>query len=130
VVSRAIIRWAAASGVALLIFSLGFSNLAAAWGLGSTGLDMTVVAVGACLVITATAQSQWAAPGIFRPLTRLGQRSYEIYLTHMFVVFALFGLFKTPVTLLFCATILLSALVGEVVARLYSEPLNTRLRRC
>ena len=126
--SRVVVRWLGVIGAALLTFSLGASNLAAAWGLGASGLDMTVVAIGTCLVITAAAQSEWAAPRILLPLTRLGQRSYEVYLTHMFVVFALFGLFKTPVTLLFVATILGAALLGEAVARLYSEPMNRWLR--
>jgi peptidoglycan/LPS O-acetylase OafA/YrhL len=125
---RQTLRWSAAAGVALLIFSLGFSKLAAAWGLEATGLDMTVVAIGACLIITAAAHSHWAAPWFLQPLTRLGQRSYEIYLTHMFVVFALFELSRSRVVLLFAATVLLSALLGEAVARLYSEPMNRRLR--
>ena len=127
--SQQTVRWSGAAGVTLLTFSLGFSKLAAAWGLEATGLDMTVVALGTCLIIAAAAQSRWTAPRFLKPLTRLGQRSYEIYLTHMFVVFALFGLFRSPVVLLFAATILLSALLGEAVARLYSEPLNHRLRR-
>jgi len=126
--SRQVVRWAGVVGAALLTFSLGFSNLAFVRGLGASGLDMTVVAIGTCLVITAAAQSQWTAPGILLPVTRLGQRSYEIYLTHMFVVFVLFGLFKSPVTVLFMATILISALLGEAVARFYSEPVNRWLR--
>ena len=126
--TRRMLRWSAAAGVTLLTFSLGFSKLAVSAGLEATGLDMTVVAVGTCLVIAAAAQSDWTAPRFLQPLTRLGQRSYEIYLTHMFVVFALFGWFRSPVVLLFAATILLSALLGEAVARLYSEPMNQRLR--
>jgi peptidoglycan/LPS O-acetylase OafA/YrhL len=126
--TRQTLRWSAAAGVALLTFSLGFSKLAVCSGLEATGLDMTVVAVGTCLIITASAQSHWTAPRFLQPLTRLGQRSYEIYLTHMFVVFALFGWFSSPIALLFAATILLAALLGEAVARLYSEPMNRRLR--
>lgn len=122
------LRWAGCVGAALLVFSLGLSDLAAAAGLETSGLDMTVVAIGTCLVITAAAQSRWVAPRILSPLTRLGRHSYEVYLTHMFVVFALFDLFRAPVALLFIATILSSALLGEVVARVYSEPLNRRLR--
>jgi len=118
--------WAGIGGAALLTFSLGFSNLAAAWGLEATGLDMTVVAIGTCLFIAAT--PKWSSPWVLRPLARLGQRSYEIYLTHMFVVFALFGLFRSQVALLFIATILLAAVLGDAVARWYSEPFNARLR--
>jgi peptidoglycan/LPS O-acetylase OafA/YrhL len=53
----------------------------------------------------------------------------------MFIVFAFFQLFlmagkpMAAVPLFFIATILISGLVGEAVARLYSEPLNRRLRQ-
>jgi peptidoglycan/LPS O-acetylase OafA/YrhL len=126
--SQAAVRWAASVGAALLTFSLGFSNVAEAWGLEASGLDMTVVAIGTCLVMSAAAQTRWTAPGVLTPLARLGRHSYEVYLTHMFVVFALFNLFRSPVALLFMATIIIAALLGEGVARVYSEPLNRRLR--
>ena len=67
-------------------------------------------------------------------LRSFGRLSYEIYLTHMFVVFALFGLFKSAglslgaVPVLFVSVILISGLLGELIARFYSEPLNRRLR--
>lgn len=114
---------------------LGFSRRAYAWGLGTTGLDMTVLAIGTCLVIVAASQSHWKAPRILNPLLDLGQRSYEVYLTHMFVVLALFGLFvklgkpMPGVPVLFVATVVLAAILGDGVARWYSEPMNRRLRR-
>jgi len=123
-----------AVGVALLVFSLCFSMTGAAWGLEQTGLDMTVVAVGTCLVIAAVAQSEWKAPRIIGPLLRLGERSYEVYLTHMFVVFGAFGLFVKAgkpmwaVPVLFVGVIVAAGLLGEVVARFYSEPLNRLIR--
>ena len=64
----------------------------------------------------------------------LGQRSYEVYLTHMFVVFALFDLFvgrgkpMGAVPVLFVAVVLIAGVLGEVAARSYSDPLNRRLR--
>ncbi len=72
---------------------LCFSNRAFAWGLGRNGLNMTVLAFGTCMVITAAAQTAWRSPRVFAPLLVLGQRSYEIYLTHMFVVFGFLHLF-------------------------------------
>ena len=123
-----------ASGVALLVFSLCFSLTGDAWGLERTGLDMTVVAVGTCLVIAAVAQSGWKARRIAGPLLRLGERSYEVYLTHMFVVFGAFGLFVRAgkpmwgVPVLFIGVIVAAGLFGEVVARFYSEPLNRLIR--
>ena len=70
-----------------------------------------------------------------RPLLALGQRSYEIYLTHMFVVFAFFHLFLDAgkpmggVPALFIAVIVIAGLLGEAVARFYSEPMNRFLRK-
>jgi len=132
--SRNALRALWVSGVALLVFSLCFSLTGDAWGLERTGLDMTVVAVGTCLVIAAVAKSGWKAPRIFGPLLRMGERSYEVYLTHMFVVFGAFGLFVRAgkpmwsVPALFIGTIVVAGLLGEVTARFYSEPLNRAIR--
>jgi peptidoglycan/LPS O-acetylase OafA/YrhL len=123
------------TGALLLVFSLGFSKQADAWGFGRNGIDMTILAIGACMLITVAAQTKWQTSWVFEPLLTLGRRSYEIYLTHMFVVFALFYWFiaagkplgKVPA--LFAAVIVLSALLGAAIARLYSEPLNRLLRK-
>jgi peptidoglycan/LPS O-acetylase OafA/YrhL len=122
-------------GTTLLTFSLGFSIRAYAWGLGRNGLNMTILAVGTCMLIAVVAQTRWQAPRILTPLLRLGQRSYEIYLTHVFVVLGFFSLFVAAgkpmryVPALFIAVILIAGLLGELVARGYSEPMNRRLRR-
>jgi peptidoglycan/LPS O-acetylase OafA/YrhL len=132
--SRIALWTACAVGVALLVFSLCLSLIGNKWGLERIGLDMTVVAVGTCLVIAAVAQSNWKGPRIISPLLRLGERSYEVYLTHMFVVFAAFGLFVragTPMWVipgLFIGMIVVAGLFGEGVARFYSEPLNRAIR--
>lgn len=122
-------------GAALLIFSLGFSIRAYIWGLGRNGLNMTILALGTCMVIAVAAETQWRSPRVFSPLIKLGQRSYEVYLTHMFVVFALFGLFVVigkpmrSVPVLFITVILIAGLFGDVVARFFSDPMNRRLRK-
>lgn len=122
-------------GALILVFSLCFSIRAYSWGLGRNGLNMTILAVGACMVIVAAAQTQWRSPRVLGPLLTLGQRSYEVYLTHMFVVFGLFYFFAAAgkpmraVPALFIAVILVSGLLGEVVARFYSEPMNRLLRK-
>jgi peptidoglycan/LPS O-acetylase OafA/YrhL len=132
--SRPALWTSATIGATLVIFSLCFSIRAYKWGLGRNGHNMTIVALGTCLLIATAAQTQWHAPRIFMPMLKLGQRSYEIYLTHMFVIFTLFSVFLylhkplKAVPILFFVTILLSALLGELIARAYSEPLNRRLR--
>ncbi len=121
-------------GIALLIFTLGFSLRGYSWGLGRNGLNMTILALGTCMVIAAAAQTHWRSPRVFTPFLILGQRSYEIYLTHMFVVFAFFHLFlmagkpMRAVPALFTTAIVFAVLLGELVARFYSEPMNRRLR--
>jgi peptidoglycan/LPS O-acetylase OafA/YrhL len=123
------------AGTAILGFSLGFSRQADRWGLGKTGLNMTILAVGACLVIASVSQTNWMSPWSLRPLVQLGQRSYEVYLTHMFIVVAFFELFiklgkpMRAVPALFGAVVLVSGFSGGLVGRLYSEPMNRLLRQ-
>jgi peptidoglycan/LPS O-acetylase OafA/YrhL len=95
---------------------------------------MSVLALGTCLVIIAAAHSRRSASSALRPLCWLGRRSYEVYLTHMFVVMGLWHLYvarNTPtarVAVLFVAVILLSGFLGGIVARYFSEPMNRYLR--
>jgi peptidoglycan/LPS O-acetylase OafA/YrhL len=134
-IPRGVIRVLGGLGTVLVLFILCFSHQARAWGLERAGLDMTILAIGSCMVIAAAAQTRWESPRIILPLVTLGRRSYEVYLTHMFVVFALFGLFKSAglslgaVPALFIGVILISGLLGELVARFYSEPMNRRIRQ-
>lgn len=121
-------------GMALMVFSLGFSVRAYGWGLGRNGLNMTILAAGTCMVILLAAQTRWRAPRFLRPLIRLGRRSYEVYLTHVFVVLGLFELFVVAgkpvkaVPWLFLAVLLSASALGESVARGFSEPVNRWLR--
>ena len=121
-------------GTTLLVFSLGFSIRAYTWGLGRNGLNMTILAIGVCLVIAPVAQTQWQTPRILAPLLQIGRRSYEVYLTHIFVVLGFFSLFVAAnkpmkaVPALFVIVILIAGLLGDLVARVYSEPINRWLR--
>lgn len=132
--SRPVLWALGVAGTVLMIFILGFSLLAYQWEFGRYGLEMTLLAIGACMCIVVFAQTHWRAPRVFRPLLRTGQYSYEIYLTHMFVVFGFFTVFVNAgrqmrlVPALFIAVVLVSAVVGAVVAELYSEPMNRLLR--
>jgi len=132
--SRRALRGLAFAGLALLIFILCFPAQPANLALERSGLDMTLLAIGACMLIGAAFQSNWRSPRILGPLLLLGQRSYEVYLTHMFIVFALFHIFLLAgkplvgVPFLFMAVIVLAALFGELVARSYSDPLNRMIR--
>jgi peptidoglycan/LPS O-acetylase OafA/YrhL len=91
------------------------------------GLDVTVLAVAAALVI----QFERDAPAALR---WFGRNSYEVYLTHMFVVTLgtqWFTSHHVPISLAplwFAGTVAAAGLLGFAVARWYSEPLNRRLR--
>lgn len=131
--SRSVL-WILGGGTAVVALSLIFSWQTHRDWLGRAGLHMTILGIGTCLFIAATAQTQWKAPRMFVPLLKLGQYSYEIYLTHVFVVFGLLSLFLKagkPMSLVpvyFVGTILISGLLGAAVANLYSEPMNRFLR--
>lgn len=124
-------RLAGLSGIVLIAFSLVFRHVPA---LVHTGLEMSILAIGTCLLMTASARSGWRSPVVLRPLLNLGRRSYEIYLTHMFVVFAIFDLFLKcgkpgyGILPLFLAVIVAAGALGSVTARVYSEPVNEMLR--
>jgi peptidoglycan/LPS O-acetylase OafA/YrhL len=132
--SRRFIYIFVGSGLTLLIFCLGFEPQLETLGLEKTGLDMSILSVGACMIIAAAAKTGWQAPRIFNPFLAFGQRSYEVYLTHMFVIFACFNLFLNAgkplyvVAPLFLVAIVLSGVLGELIARFYSEPANRWLR--
>lgn len=131
---RTITVWTLA-GLILVGFCLGFSGTVRRLGLTSAGLGMTVLAVGTCMLIAAAAQSRWQAPRMIGWVLVYGRRSYEIYLTHMFVVFACFHFFMRHtsrslrlVPILFVVTIILAGLLGELVGRYFSEPANRWIR--
>jgi len=132
--TRCVLCLFASMGAAFLILILGFSIRDEAWGLAGSGLDMTILAIGTCMVIIAVTQAEWTSPRFMNPLLSLGQRSYEVYLTHMFVVFAAFQVFvlagkpMIAVLALFLVVILVAGFLGEAVARCYSEPMNQFIR--
>lgn len=121
-------------GTTIVALSLVFSLQGYRGWLGRTGLNFTVIGLGTCMFIAATTQTQWRSPRILTPILKIGQYSYEVYLTHMFVVFGLFGLFldigkpMRLVPVVFTATILIAGFLGGAVAHIYSEPMNRYLR--
>ena len=122
-------------GAAFSIFMLGFSVQAYQWGLGRNGLDMTLIALGTSLIIVVAEQTKWRGPRAMAPFLLLGQRSYEIYLTHVFIIFGLLHLFFAlgkpmwAVPIYFVGEVLLASLLGQLVATYFSEPANRWLRK-
>lgn len=132
--SRRAIRTVGIAGSVVVAASLLFSWQAYRGWLGKTGLNFTLLGMGTCMFMAAAAQAQWRTPRMLGPLVWMGRYSYEIYLTHMFVVFTFFDLFvhagkpMRGVPVLFIATIFVAALLGAAVANLYSEPASRFLR--
>lgn len=127
------------SGVSLCIFIEIFRGAPQArLGLYKFGLDVAVLNVGTALLVIALQQrfEKNAGPGRWftAPLRWFGRNSYEVYLTHMLVVWPMVGIFYhtqqsiNTAVWWFLAITVLTGVLGALVARFYSEPLNTKLR--
>jgi len=122
-----------ATGASLVVL---LCNEDAHVGLSRFGLNVTVLEVGIAMVVLAfgSGVGNEALSSGTRWLRGIGRCSYEIYLFHMLVVLGLIGLFKRiqpavkTIPVWYLSMLLLSILLGYVVSRFYSEPLNRRLR--
>ncbi len=123
-------KWAAAAGWGMLFLIVFFRSIVFTKPVYSSGLDVSLLALAVALSIQyAPARIPLAAP-----IAWFGRSSYEIYLTHMFVVTLgtqWFTAHHMPINLApawFAGSVLAAGLLGYAVARWYSEPLNRRLR--
>ncbi|HXS12625.1 MAG TPA: acyltransferase family protein [Acidobacteriaceae bacterium] len=105
--------------------------------LGRSGTDDALLALSVCLVMAAVTLrrkpgSRWSAP-----LRWFGRHSYELYLSHEFVVIAGVAFYarhyshqtSRGVVAAFAVTmLLLTAPLAWVLARWFTEPANRRLR--
>jgi peptidoglycan/LPS O-acetylase OafA/YrhL len=96
-------------------------------------LDDTVLPLGACLVMVGTVLRGSRGGGwVTAPVRWFGRHSYEVYLTHEFVVLlGVLGYLRWHVGRPGVWTVgitVLTAPLGWVVARWYSEPMNRWLR--
>jgi peptidoglycan/LPS O-acetylase OafA/YrhL len=97
-----------------------------------------VLTFGAGCLVVGLHALQGAAPSRRLPgtgwLQALGRLSYEVYLTHMFVVLAIVriaqatGAPKWMGFVWYVPAVLVSWLLGSLVARAYSEPCDQALR--
>ncbi|NII54754.1 acyltransferase [Luteibacter sp. SG786] len=121
---------------------LGVSGLAATgmvmfygaplWHVVGEGYLLVLILGAVCLVLASPEGGQtWRG---FGWLGAMGRASYEIYLTHMFVVFTLVALARFSATdqawgwIWYVPAVLLSWALGWLVARGFSEPANRWLR--
>lgn len=133
------------SAIVFALEGLGILGIAAVmlampwlWPLLHDALLLVLSLATACLLVAL----QWrASSGQLRALPgsgwlrSMGRLSYEIYLGHMFVVFAVVAAFKASGGdvrygfLWYVPAVLLAWLLGALVARMYSIPCDRALRR-
>ncbi|HYX53103.1 MAG TPA: acyltransferase [Candidatus Limnocylindrales bacterium] len=129
------------SGVALMLLIEVFRPVAAKIGFYKVGLDVTVLEIGTALLLIVLQQK--AAVGgqpsrlsktFSAPLEWFGRISYEVYLTHMLVVWPMVYAYRASgqgagwQPLWFAGITLLCGAAGYAVARWYSEPANGAIR--
>jgi len=125
-------------GAGFCILIVVFRRTTWSLGLPQAGLNVTLLEFGTALMLIAMQQRfdggnarPYAVNGVFR---WFGRNSYEVYLTHMLVVWPLMRIFydlRQPINaapLWFAGITALTGMLGYVVAKFYSEPLNSRLR--
>jgi peptidoglycan/LPS O-acetylase OafA/YrhL len=138
---RSVARIAMGLGVAAVVLVLVVFRIPALDpGLARIGLDVTILELGVALVLYALANGvgNHALSKGTGLIQLAGRSSYEIYLTHMFVVLALMHPFKawcgeTPhrsaYPIAYVVMLAISIALGTAVSRWYSEPINRKLRR-
>lgn len=119
-------------GCVLFSFIFFFRKQVADIGITSLGLNVTLLEIGIAMIILSSTQKtnfNW-----FGWIRWFGRNSYEIYLTHSFIVlFAANILYHSgqPTWLIiseYLFIVLSSGLLGQLIATYYSEPLNHYLR--
>lgn len=124
-------------GAGLLILVLVYRGVVYQAGLTKSGLNITLLSTGVGLLLiylhhhpSANTVCQW----VFGWLQRMGQFSYEIYLTHMFVVLVGAAIYRfmsldqgwlIPVSV---GLIMVSYWLSKVIHLYFSDPINQCLR--
>ena len=129
-------------GVGALLFFFFLRHYVFSSAIYRSGLDVTVLEISTAILLMGLAERKElhsnpllaALKTPLRPLQWLGRYSYETYLSHSFVVIWLSQVFDAgrfpfhSVLGLYVVVICLSAAVGFLLSRYYSEPLNRKIR--
>jgi peptidoglycan/LPS O-acetylase OafA/YrhL len=130
VLPRSTRRWLAGIGVlslVLVMFSGGWL-----WRAIHEGYMLVLIGSAVCLVLAAPEGGRALRGSGW--LQSMGRASYEIYLTHMFVVFSLVGVARMTGAdkawgwIWYLPAVCLAWLLGWLVSRYLSEPANRALR--
>lgn len=130
------LRMALIAGSAISILTIVLCNEDVHTGLGRFGLDVTALEIGVALMVIAFGSGVGNATMARGTgwLRAIGRCSYEIYLFHMLVVLDLIAILRQAhaprgtFPLWYGAMLGGSILLGYLIARIYSEPLNRRIR--
>jgi len=121
-------------GWSLIVFVTTFRTQARYLGLFDRGLSVTVLAAGTAIVAIASLQARRLGSRLLAPARWFGRNSYEIYLTHMMVIFSLLPLANSLdegrhwVLLWYVLIVAATGVLGWWISRSYSEPMTRLLR--
>jgi len=121
-------------GAALMVFITLFRAQVGQYGLYKVGLDVTILGIGTALMLVSITQARKIGGFFSAPLRWFGRNSYEVYLTHAMVIFAILPLVRrfdadahwTP--LWYAAMVVFAGILGALIANYFSEPMNRKLR--
>ena len=133
------IQYMKVAGWILMVFVMLFRSTLYQIGISKIGLNFSMLSIGTVLLLV----SWWhdASSGSNRNIKGLsfiagmGRRSYEIYLSHMFIVLGGVSAFEsvnnssdTAVYILYVSVMILACIAGRLLARFYTDPLNKYIR--
>lgn len=129
---RSTLLW---TGTALAVFVAMCKQFVSQMGIDRAGLDVTLLSLGVALMCICFTQGNKPGRMEWAWLRWFGRNSYEVYLTHMMVIFPALAVLRRVdphshlAPLSYVAMIFLSGAFGSLIARCFSEPLNRYFRR-
>lgn len=120
-------------GLLLFCIIFLFRHLANQLGITAMGLNVTILEIGLAFILM-TINNSKKMHRLILPLQWLGKNSYEIYLTHMFIVMLFAKLFyslkMSPYLIIidYLLMIIGCGILGHIVAVYFSSPLNQFFR--
>ncbi len=137
-ISKKIINILMILGCCFIILIMFYKGFVYRSGLTDIGLNITLLSLGVSLLVlwlhykekTNTQKDFWVLKGI----KKMGELSYEMYLTHMFVVIVFVKIYKEAalskewIYVLYAVVIFISFLLAKFLHRWVTEPMNQRIR--
>jgi peptidoglycan/LPS O-acetylase OafA/YrhL len=121
-------------GALMIIFVLLFKNSSVIPFISNNYLYDSIISFGTGIILISSVRQNLYFEQLLYPITWYGRLSYEVYLTHMFVVYSGYRLYKSFGSPLHYAIawlagiIIVSGILGYFIERYFSSPLNLRLR--